>query len=62
MRNMVYVGAVAGLFNVSMNSIEYVLKATFGNKPEVIERIYDVLSHESILEQNISHDLGTRRN
>ena len=61
MRNMVYVGAVAGLFNVSMNSIEHVLKATFGNKPEVIESNLRCIKvgYESILEQNISHNLGT---
>ena len=61
MRNMVYVGAVAGLFNVSMKSIEHVLKATFGNKPEVIESNLQCIKvgFQSIEDQNIAHDLGT---
>lgn len=36
-RNMVYVGALAYLFGIDMETIHEVLKDTFGNKPAVIE-------------------------
>lgn len=36
-RNMVYVGALAALFGISLEVVQEVLQDTFGNKPAVIE-------------------------
>ena len=60
MRNMIYVGAIAKLFNVALDSIEHVLKSTFGNKPEVIDSNLNCikLGFECIENQKITHELG----
>ena len=58
-RNMVYVGALAQLFDIPLETIEAVLKDTFGQKPTVIESnlLCIKLGYEHLQAQGLGQDL-----
>ena len=59
-RNMVYVGALAYLFGIDMDTIRDVLSDTFGNKPAVIESnlLCIQLGYDHMRDNNLSQSLA----
>ena len=59
-RNMLYVGALAYLFGIDMETIREVLSDTFGNKPAVIESnlLCIQLGYDHMRDNNLSQSLA----
>ncbi len=59
-RNMLYVGALAWLFGIDMETIREVLSDTFGNKPAVIESnlLCIQLGYDHMRDNNLSQSLA----
>lgn len=61
LRNMVYVGSLAALFEIPMDTVHGVLQRIFGSKPEVVEnnKIAIQLGFDYIQDKGITQEVAT---